>query len=119
MAYLALSQDYYVQQLLDLRAAGFCLGQYLANDIDWPLNGQSISLFVPFDYNRGADHLSGCGDVKQKGFALGGRYQDGCVGEDYFEISEGFLGFGSPTRGLASGEFMTRVSCSGLASGEA
>jgi hypothetical protein len=97
MAQLAPSQDYCIQQLLDLWVAGFCFVQYLTNEVDRPLNGQGMSLFSSFDYNRDADHLSGCVDVEQKGFSFGGWHQNECVGEERPKILESFFGLKGPS----------------------
>ncbi|KAL5654141.1 hypothetical protein ACJX0J_033460, partial [Zea mays] len=48
-------------------------GQYLFDEVNWPLNGQCMPLFLPLDHNRGANHLSGRGDVDQEGFSISWR----------------------------------------------
>jgi hypothetical protein len=35
-------QDHRIQQLLDLWVANLGLGEYLADEVDWPLNGQCM-----------------------------------------------------------------------------
>jgi hypothetical protein len=52
------------------------------------------------DYDRGADHLSGCGYVDQEGFSRGGGHQDGRVCKEHLLVSEGFLGLGGPSEAL-------------------
>jgi hypothetical protein len=47
-----------------------------------------MSLFLPFNYNHNADHLSGRGDVEQEGFSFGGWHQNGRFGEEPLEILE-------------------------------
>jgi hypothetical protein len=36
-----------------------------------------MPFFLSLDYDRGADHLSGCGYVDQEGFSRSGGDQDG------------------------------------------
>jgi hypothetical protein len=79
------------------RVAGLCFGQYLANEVYRPLNRQCISFLLPFDYDRGADHLSGCGYVEQEGFQLCGWHQDRRVGEEPLKVPKSFFGL----RGLS------------------
>jgi hypothetical protein len=66
--------------------SGFYLRQYLAIEVDRLLNMQGMSPLLPFNYNRIADHLSGCGDVEQKGFSFGGWHQNGRIGEEPLKI---------------------------------
>jgi hypothetical protein len=65
-------QDHRVQQLLNLWVADLGFGQYLADEVDWHLNEQCMPLFSSLDHNRGANHLSGRGDVDQEGFSGSG-----------------------------------------------
>jgi hypothetical protein len=62
-------QDHRVQQLLNLWVADPGLGQYLTDEVDRPLDGQCMPLFSSLNHDRGADHLSGSGDVDQEGFS--------------------------------------------------
>jgi hypothetical protein len=55
------------------------LGQYLTDEVDWPLDGQCMPLFSSLNHDCGADHLSGSGDVDQEGFSGSGGHQDGRV----------------------------------------
>ena len=64
-------QNYRIQWLLDLRVADFGFGQYFTDEVDQPLDGQCVPLFSSLDHDRGADHLSGSGDVDQEGFLKG------------------------------------------------
>jgi hypothetical protein len=70
-------QNYRVQLLLNLQVADFGLGQYLTDEVDRPLDEQCMPFFSSLDYDRGADHLSGCGYVDQEGFSRSGGHQDG------------------------------------------
>jgi hypothetical protein len=36
-----------------------------------------MPFFLSLDYDRDADHLSGCGYVDQEGFSCSGGHQDG------------------------------------------
>jgi hypothetical protein len=38
-----------------------------------------MPLLSSLDYDRDADHLSGCGYVNQEGFSRNGGHQDGCI----------------------------------------
>jgi hypothetical protein len=93
-------QDHRVQQLLNLWVADLGLGQYLTDEVDWPLDGQCMPLFSSLNHNRGANHLSGSGDVDQEGFSGGGRHQDGRVREERLQVPEGFLGLRGPSEAL-------------------
>jgi hypothetical protein len=77
-------QNYRVQQLLDLRVVDFGLGQYFTDEVDRPLDGQCLPLFSSLNHDRGADHLSGSGDVDQEGFSGSGGHQDGRAGKERF-----------------------------------
>ena len=61
---LASSQDYSIDQFLDVGVACFGLGEYFADEVDRSLDGQSMPLFLPLDYYGRADHLGRYGDVK-------------------------------------------------------
>jgi hypothetical protein len=65
--------------IFGLEGRGSFLGQYLANEVYQPLNRQGMSLLLPFNYNRDAWHLSGCGDVEQEGFPLEGGTKMGVL----------------------------------------
>jgi hypothetical protein len=93
-------QDHCVQQLLNLWVADLGLGQYLTDEVDWPLDGQCMSLFSSLNHDRGANHLSGGGDVDQEGFSGGGRHQDGRVREERLQVPEGFLSLRGPSEAL-------------------
>jgi hypothetical protein len=93
-------QDHRVQQLLNLWVADLGLGQYLADEVDWPLDGQCMPLFSSLNHNRGANHLSGRGDVDQEGFSGSGGHQDGRIREERLQVPEGFLGLGGPSEFL-------------------
>jgi hypothetical protein len=93
-------QDHRVQQLLNLGVADLGLGQYLADEVDWPLDGQCVPFFSSLNHDRGANHLSGHGDVDQEGFSSSGRHQDGRVGEERLQVPEGFLGVTGPSEAL-------------------
>ena len=94
-------QDHRVQQLLNLRVADLGFRQYLANEVDWPLNGQCMPLFLPLDHNRGANHLSGRGDVDQEGFSGSWGHQDRRLREEHLQVPEGFLGLRGPSEALS------------------
>src|SRR5690242_16921968 len=72
----------------------------LADEVNWPLNGQCMPLFLPLDHNRGANHLSGRGDVDQEGFSGSWRHQDRRIREKRLQVLEGFLGLGGPSEAL-------------------
>jgi hypothetical protein len=56
-----------------------------------------MPFFSSLDYDRDADHLSGCGYVDQEGFSRsGGTKMGALVGS----ASEGFLGLGGPSEAL-------------------
>jgi hypothetical protein len=93
-------QDHRVQQLLDLWVADLGLGQYLTDEVDWPLNGQCMPLFLPLDHNRGSNHLSGRGDVDQEGFSGSWGHQDRRLREERLQVPEGFLGLRGPSEVL-------------------
>jgi hypothetical protein len=93
-------QDHRVQQLLNLRVADLGLGQYLTDEVNRPLDGQSMPFFLSLNHDRGADHLSGSGDVDQEGFSGGGGHQDGRVRKECLQVPEGFLGLGGPSEAL-------------------
>jgi hypothetical protein len=59
-----------------------------------------MPLFLSLDYDRGADHLSGCGYINQEGFSRSGGHQDGRISKECFKVSEGFFGLGSPSEAL-------------------
>jgi hypothetical protein len=93
-------QDHRVQQLLNLWVADLGLGQYLTDEVDWPLDGQCMPLFSSLNHDRGADHLSGSSDVDQEGFSSSGGHQDGRVHEERLQVPEGFLGLRGPSEAL-------------------
>src|SRR5690348_15723794 len=97
-------QDHCIQQLLNLWVADLGFGQYLADEVNWPLNGQCMPLFLPLDHNRGANHLSGRGDVDQEGFSVSWRHQDWRLCEERLQVPESFLGLRGPSEafGLSS-----------------
>ena len=57
-----------------------------------------MPLFLPLGYYSHADHLGRCGDIEQEGLIPGWRYQDGRMGEQCFELGEGFFGLGGPRK---------------------
>jgi hypothetical protein len=93
-------QDHRVQQLLNLWVADLGFGQYLTDEVDWPLDGQCMPLFSSLNHGRGADHLSGSGDVDQEGFSGSGGHQDGRVREERLQVPEGFLSLRGPSEAL-------------------
>jgi hypothetical protein len=93
-------QDHRVQQLLNLWVADLGLGQYLTDEVDRPLDEQCMPLFSSLNHDRGADHLSGSGDVDQEGFSGSGGHQDGRVREERLQVPEGFLGLRGPSEAL-------------------
>jgi hypothetical protein len=93
-------QDHRVQQLLNLWVADFGLGQYLADEVDWPLDGQCMPCFSSLNHNRGANNLSGRGDVDQEGFSGSGGRQDGRIREERLQVPEGFLSLRGPSEAL-------------------
>ena len=54
---LAPSQDYRVQQFLDMRIPCLGLGQHFADVVHRPLDKQSMTLLLSFHYDHRADHL--------------------------------------------------------------
>jgi hypothetical protein len=93
-------QDHRVQQLLNLWVADLGFGQYFADKVNWPLNGQSMPLFLPLDHNHGANHLSGRGDVDQEGFSSSWGHQDRCLCEERLQVPESFLSLRGPSEAL-------------------
>jgi hypothetical protein len=93
-------QDHRVQQLLNLWVAKLGLGQYHTDEVDWPLDGQCMPLFSSLNHDRGADHLSGSGDVDQEGFSGSGGHQYGRVREERLQVPEGFLGLRGQSEAL-------------------
>jgi hypothetical protein len=93
-------QDHRIQQLLNLWVADLGFGQYLADEVQWPLNGQCTPLFLPFDYNRDANHLSGCSDVDQEGFSGSWGHQDMRLREERLQVPKGFLGLRGSSEAL-------------------
>jgi hypothetical protein len=59
-----------------------------------------MPLFSSLNHNRGANHLSGRGDVDQEGFFGSRRHQDGCVCKERLQVPEGFLGLRGPSEAL-------------------
>jgi hypothetical protein len=59
-----------------------------------------MPLFSSLNHNRGANHLSGRGDVDQEGFSGSGGHQDGRIREERLQVPEGFLGLGGPSEAL-------------------
>jgi hypothetical protein len=94
-------QNHRVQQLLDLWVADLGLGQDLTDEVDRPLDGQCMPFFSSLNHDRGADHLSGSGDVDQEGFSGIGGHQDGSVRKERLQVPEGFLGLGGPSEALS------------------
>jgi hypothetical protein len=94
-------QNHRVQQLLNLWVADLSLGQHFTDEVDWPLDGQCTPFFSSLNHDRGADHLSGSGDVDQEGFSGGGGHQDGRVREERLQVPEGFLGLLGPSEALS------------------
>jgi hypothetical protein len=41
-----------------------------------------MPFFSSLDYDRDADHLSGCGYVNQEGFSRSGGHQDGRISKE-------------------------------------
>jgi hypothetical protein len=76
------------------------LGQYLTDEVDWSLDGQCMPLFSSLNHDRGANHLSGSGDVDQEGFSSSGGHQDRRVREERLQVPEGFLGLRGPSESL-------------------
>jgi hypothetical protein len=93
-------QNHCVEQLLDLRVADFGLGKHFADEVDWPLDEQCMPFFQSLDYDRGANHLSGCGYVYQEGFSCSGGHQDGCICKERLKVFEGFLSLRGPSEVL-------------------
>jgi hypothetical protein len=93
-------QDHHVQQLPNLWVVDLGLGQYLTDEVDWSLDGQCMPLFSSLNHDRGANHLSGSGDVDQQGFSGSGGHQDGRVCEERLQVPEGFLGLRGPSEAL-------------------
>ena len=100
MSQLPPRQDHRVQQLLNLWVADLGLGQYLTDEVDWPLDGQCVPLFSSLDHNRGANHLSGRGDVDQEGFSASWRHPDKHLCEERLQVPESFLGLRGPSETL-------------------
>ena len=64
-----------IEKFLCLRVPRLGVGQYFADEVNGSLYLKGMSLFFPFDHQRGTDHMvSGC-QVEQKGFA-GVRYDE-------------------------------------------
>ena len=84
----------------NLWVADLGLRQYLADEVDWPLDGQCMLFFLSLGYDRSADHLSGCGYINQEGFSRSGGHQDGRISKECFKVSEGFFGLGGPSEAL-------------------
>ena len=101
MSQLPPRQDHCIQQLLNLWVADLGLGQYLADEVDWPLNGQCMPFLLPLDHNRGANHLSGSGDVDQEGFSISWGHQDRRLCKERLQVPEGFLGLRGPSETLS------------------
>jgi hypothetical protein len=59
-----------------------------------------VPFFSSLDHDRGADHLSGSGDVDQEGFSGSGGHQDGRACKERLQVPEGFLGLGGPSEAL-------------------
>src|SRR5688500_7323124 len=93
-------QDHRLQQLLNLWVADLGLGQYLTDEVEWPLDGHCMPLCSSLNHDRSADHLSGSGDVDQEGFSDSGGHQDGRVREERLWVLEGFLGLRGPSEAL-------------------
>ena len=93
-------QDHRIQQLLNLWVVDLGFGQYLADEVDWPLNRQCMPLFLPLDHNRGANHLSGRGDVDKKGFSVRRGHQDRRLCKERLQVPESFLGLRCPSEAL-------------------
>jgi hypothetical protein len=41
-----------------------------------------MPFFLSLDYDRGADHLSGCGYINQESFSRSGGHQDGRISKE-------------------------------------
>src|SRR5688572_9418018 len=93
-------QDHCIQQLLNLWVADLGLGQYLADEVNWPLNGQCMPFLLPLDHNRGANHLSGRDDVDQEGFSIRRGHQDRRLRKERLQVAEGFLDLRGPSETL-------------------
>ena len=100
MSQLPPCQDHSIQQLLNLWVADLGLGQHFADEVDRPLNGQCMPFLLPFDHNRGANHLSGRGDVDQEGFSVRRGHQDRRLCKERLQVAEGFLGLRGPSEAL-------------------
>ena len=59
-----------------------------------------MPFFSSLDHDRGADYLSGSGDVDQAGFFGSGGHQDGRACKERLQVPEGFLGLGGPSEAL-------------------
>jgi hypothetical protein len=59
---------------------------------------QGMTLLLPFDYNRGADHLGGCGNVEQEGFPLVGGTRIGVLVRSCLRFSRASLVSGVQTK---------------------
>ena len=79
-------QDHRVQQLLNLWVADLGLGQYLTDEVDWPLDGQCMPFFSFLNHDRGANHLGGCGNVDQEGFSGSGGTKMGAFVRSAFKF---------------------------------
>jgi len=60
---LASGEDYDVDQLLDLWVTRFGLREYLADEIDRPLDRQSMRLLLPLDHHSCTDDLGRRGNI--------------------------------------------------------
>ena len=58
------------------------------------LDRQGVPFFISFDHDSCAGHLIGGCDIEEQRFPLDGRYQNGRISEQSFELVKGFLGLG-------------------------
>jgi len=75
---LASGEDYGVDQLLDLWVTRFGLQEYLADEIDQPLDRQCMPLLLPLDHHRCTDDLGCRGNIKEQRFCRLRWDQDWC-----------------------------------------
>jgi hypothetical protein len=67
--------------------SGFWSRILFADEVDWPLDEQCMPFFSSLDYDRNADHLSGCGDVNQEGFSAAGGTKMSALVRSAFKFS--------------------------------
>ena len=89
-----------VEEFLCLWVMWLGVSQYLADKIHGTLDLKGVSLFFPFNYQSGADHMvSGC-QVKQKGFAGIRCHEHRWRGQESLEAVEGCLCLLRPDKGV-------------------